>query len=243
MCGRYSLSNEAYDRFVEFRDMGYPARVPSRFNIAPSQPIAVIRLKGSDKDQAIIPDAPLPEKEGRLMRWGIIPHFVKEVPKDRPLVNARSETVADKPSFRGAFRRRKCLIPADGFYEWKRGGASPIPHHISLPDREPFVFAGIWDVWTGPAGEDWIETAAIVTKPANGRVKKIHHRSPVILKPEDYDKWLKPSDPPDRSVFKILSTELDEKLHMFEVSPYVNNARNEGEACIKPATQDQFSLF
>ncbi|MBL4601229.1 MAG: SOS response-associated peptidase [Emcibacteraceae bacterium] len=243
MCGRYSLSSEAYDSFIEFKDMGYPFQVPSRFNIAPTQPVAVIRLKGSDLDQAILPDAPLPPREGALMRWGLIPHFAKEIMTDRPLINARSETIAGKPSFRGPFRRRKCLVPADGFYEWKRGGASPIPYHICLQDRKPFTFAAIWEAWTGPAGEDWLETVSLVTKPANGSVKKIHHRSPVIIAPEDYDLWLRPADPPDPKIFQKLSCEIDEKLEIYEVSPFVNNVRNDNETCIKPATTDQFKLF
>lgn len=243
MCGRYSLTSQSYDKFVEFMDMGYPFQVPSRFNIAPSQPVAVIRLKGSDQDQSIIPDQPLPEREGALMRWGLVPHFAKEIKMDRPLINARSETIADKPSFRGPFRRRKCLVPADGFYEWKRGGASPIPYHICLQDREAFTFAGIWEAWTGPNGEDWLETVSLVTKEANGAVKKIHHRSPVIIEPLDYDLWLRPQDPPDRKIFDKLSTAIDHKLEMFEVSPFVNSARNDGDDCIKPATKDQFKLF
>ena len=159
------------------------------------------------------------------------------------MINARSETIAGKPSFRGPFRRRKCLVPADGFYEWKRGGTSPIPYHLCLQDHTPFTFAAIWEAWTGPAGEDWLETVSLVTKPANGIVKKIHHRSPVIISPEDYDLWLRPADPPDRDIFSKLNTDIDQKLEMYEVSPYVNSARNDGEQCIKPATKDQFKLF
>lgn len=243
MCGRYSLSVEAYNSFVELTDMGSTFQVPSRFNIAPSQPVAVIRLEGSDQDQSIIPDAPLPDRQGALMRWGLVPHFAKEIKTDRPMINARSETIAQKPSFRGSFRRRKCLVPADGFYEWKRGGASPVPHHICLQDHQPFTFAAIWEAWTGPAGEDWLETVALITKPSTGKMKKLHHRAPVIVCPDDYDKWLRPADPPDLNIFAELSTELDEKLEIYEVSPFVNNARHDGEQCIKPASSDQFKLF
>lgn len=243
MCGRFSLSNEAFGSFVEFLEMGNSFAVPSRFNIAPSQPVAVIRLEGSDRDQSIIPDAPLPKREGALMRWGLIPHFAKEIKTDRPLINARSETIAGKPSFRGPFRRRKCLVPADGFYEWKRGGASPIPYHIALPDKQPFTFAAIWEAWTGPAGEDWLETVSLITKVATPEMKIIHHRSPVIVAEEDYDLWLRPQDPPDRDIFTKLSTRLDRELEMYEVSPFVNSARNDGENCIKPASADQFRLF
>ena len=197
MCGRFSLSSDAYNSFIEFLDMGQSFVVPDRFNIAPSQPVAVLRLQGSDKDQAIIPQAPLPPREGALMRWGLIPHFAKEIKTDRPLINARSETIADKPSFRGPF----------------------------------------------PAGEDWLETVSLVTKPANGIVKKIHNRSPVIVAPQDYDLWMRPCDPPDRDIFSKLSTDLDKKLCMYEVSPYVNSARHDSEQCIIPASTDQFKLF
>lgn len=243
MCGRFTLMKETFYEFYELLRMGGPSHVPSRFNIAPSQPVAVIRLKGSDQDRSIIPDAPLPEREAVLMRWGLVPHFAREIKNDRPLINARSETVADKPSFRGPFRRRKCLVPADGFYEWKRGGASPVPYHICLPDRQPFMFAGIWEAWTGPAGEDWLETVALITKNATPEMKKIHHRSPVLVDPEDYDLWMTPSDPPDREIFSKLSTKLDRQLEMYEVSPFVNSARNDGELCIQPASADQFKLF
>ncbi len=243
MCGRFTLTEKTNGEIAELLRMEGPAEIPSRFNIAPSQPVAVIRLKGSDKDQAIIPDALLPEREAVLMRWGLIPHFAKEVKNDRPLINARSETIADKPSFRGPFRRRKCLVPADGFYEWKRGGTSPIPYHICLPERRPFMFAAIWEAWTGPAGEDWLESVSLITKDATPEMKKIHHRSPVIVAPEDYDMWMRPCDPPDRDIFSKLSTSLDSELEMYEVSPYVNSARNDGEQCIKPASEDQFKLF
>lgn len=243
MCGRFTLTEKTFGEFAELLNMDGPSNVPSRFNIAPSQPVAVIRLQGSNKDEAIVPDAPLPEREAVLMRWGLVPHFAKEIKNDRPLINARSETIADKPSFRGPFRRRKCLVPADGFYEWKRGGASPVPYHICLPDRKPFMFAGIWEAWTGPAGEDWLETVSLITKSATPEMKKIHHRSPVIVSPKDYDRWMRPADPPNREIFSELSTELDGALQMYEVSPYVNSARHDGKQCIEPASEDQFRLF
>lgn len=227
---------------MDFLGLDHKFRLPpSRFNIAPTQPVSVIRLAGSDRDQSILPDSPLPPKEVALMRWGLIPGWAKEI--QTPLFNARSETVADKPSFRGPFRRRRCLIPADGFYEWRRRGASPIPHHICLPENKVFAFAGIWEGWTGPAGEDWLEAASIVTKAAKGPLKKIHSRAPIILTPEDYDLWLRPADPPDRGIFTQLSTTLDEKLQVYEVGPYVNNVRHDGEDCLRPAERDQFSLF
>lgn len=247
MCGRYSLTSESYNQFLEFYDSGYPFRVPqnvpSRFNIAPAQPIAVLRLKGSDLDQPIRPDQALPDKEVTLMRWGLIPAWAKEMPEGRPLINARSETIAGKPSFRSSFRRRKCLVPADGFYEWKRGGASPLPFHAALPDKKPFAFAAIWEIWMGPSGEDWLETVCLVTKDASTQMKPVHHRSPVIVDPEDYDLWLRPADPPDAKIFAKLSTRTDNQLRLHPVSGYVNNVRHNGAQCIEAARGSQFDLF
>ncbi|WP_417319353.1 SOS response-associated peptidase [Emcibacter sp.] len=254
MCGRYSLARDAYKRFLEF--LGFPPGqdenkfpVPSRFNIAPLQPVPVIRLSGSDRDQAILPDQPLPPKEVALMRWGLVPGWAKELQKGKPLINARSETVADKPSFRSPFRRRRCLLPADGFYEWKRSGTSPVPYHICLPDHAPFAFAGIWEIWMGPHGDDWLETVSIVTKPARGKIRELHNRMPVIPHPDEYDLWLRPSDPPDRHIFDKLSTALEEQFDYYRVSPYVNSARHDGPDCRKPATgpeedgKGQYGLF
>lgn len=243
MCGRYSLSSEGYENFLELLAGLTSQRVPNRFNIAPSQPIPVIRLQGSDRDQVIIPDQDMPEKEVALMQWGLVPHWTKEMTKTRPLINARSETIADKPSFRGPFRRRKCLVPADGFYEWKRGGASPVPHYCCLSQGKAFAFAAIWEIWMGPHGEDWLETVSLVTKAATSSMKKIHHRSPVILDMEDYDLWLRPQDPPDREIFRKLSTKTDAELQIYQVSDYVNNIRHDGPECIRLARGSQYSMF
>jgi putative SOS response-associated peptidase YedK len=243
MCGRYSLSSEAYEEFLALLTGIQSGAAPSRFNIAPMQPIPVIRLKGSDQDQVIMPDQDMPAKEVALMQWGLVPHWAKEMTKTRPLINARSETIADKPSFRGPFRRRKCLVPADGFYEWKRSGASPVPYYCCLPKGKAFAFAGIWEIWMGPHGEDWLETVSLVTKAAIQPMKKIHHRSPVIVDAEDYDLWLRPQDPPDREIFSKLSTRSDAALKIYEVSGYVNNVRHDGPECIRPAKGSQYDMF
>jgi len=243
MCGRFSLSSETYEIIKDFVGGPDSRPVPSRFNIAPMQPIAVIRLKGSDQDQTLIPDQVLPDKEIALMHWGLVPAWAKEMPTNRPMINARSETIAVKPSFRAPFRRRKCLVPADGFYEWKRGGVSPVPHYCCLPEGKPFVFAGIWEIWMGPHGEDWLETVSLVTKAATPLMKPVHHRSPVIIDPEDYDLWLRPTDPPDPEIFQKLTTRTDDELKIYQVSSHVNNARHDGEECIRPAKGSQFSLF
>lgn len=246
MCGRYSLSAGSYEKYLDYIEwhggnLGKLIKPPSRFNIAPGQPVPVIRLKGSDLDQAIIPDKPLPNKEMALMQWGLVPAWAKELP--RPMFNARSETVADKPSFRGPFRRRKCLIPADGFYEWQRCGGTPVPYYFSLAERAPFAFAALWEIWMGPGSENWLETVALITKAANPLMKPIHARSPVIVDVADYDLWLRPSDPPDRDIFRKLGVKTETGLRLCEVSDYVNNARHDDEECLTPAKGSQISLF
>jgi len=250
MCGRYSLTSAAYEKFLDSVAPGPTdsalGRAPDRFNIAPSQPVPVIRLQGSDKDQPIMPDGPLPEKEVALMQWGLVPSWAKAVTVGRPMINARSETIAAKPSFRGPFRRRKCLVPADGFYEWKRANvpeASPVPYYSCLSKKRAFAFAGIWEIWMGPYGEDWLETVSLITKVATPLMKTIHHRSPVILDPEDYDLWLRPMDPPDPNIFRRLSVKTEGALKLFEVSNYVNNVRNDGPQSIEAARGSQYDLF
>lgn len=244
MCGRYTLSSVTYANFADGHfSLKFPLKIPDRFNIAPMQPVPVVRLKGSDRDQAVLPDQPLPEKELTLMQWGLVPAWAKEMPTSRPLINARSETIAVKPSFRSSFRRRKCLVPADGFYEWKRGGASPVPHYCCLTDRKPFAFAGIWEIWMGPHGEDWLETVSLITKPAAPLMKPVHHRSPIIIDPADYDLWLRPQDPPDADIFRKLTVRTETELKIYEVSGRVNNVRYDDEECIEPARGSRYSLF
>ncbi|MCF6216595.1 MAG: SOS response-associated peptidase [Emcibacter sp.] len=254
MCGRYALTRTAYEKFLESMAVGHGrsavVQVPDRYNIAPAQPIAVIRLKGSDRDQPILPDEPLPQKEAVLMRWGLVPSWAKEMTLGRPMINARSETIAAKPSFRGPFRRRKCLVPASGFYEWRRArtpGAASVPYYSRLPkdhvDGRAFAFAGIWEIWMGPHGEDWLETVSLITKPAIPLMKVIHHRSPVIVDPEDYDLWLRPMDPLDPEIFRRLSARTEADLRLYEVSPYVNNVRNDGPQSIEAAKGRQYDLF
>ncbi len=187
------------------------------------------------------------------MRWGLVPGWAKELRADSPLFNARSETILHKPAFRSPFRRRKCLVPASGYYEWQKSSlGGKIPHYIQLKDRSAFVFAGIWEIWMGPAGEDWLETVTILTKKSTGYLSHIHSRSPVIIHPSDYDLWLRAQDPPDRDIFKKLNKDLDHDLMSHQVSSFVSNARNDGAVCIEPTSEtvmtkkektNQFSLF
>jgi putative SOS response-associated peptidase YedK len=177
MCGRYSLTSpvEAMRALFGFDEL---PNLQPRYNIAPTQDVPVIRNR---------------ENSGRelaMLRWGLVPAWAKEVTGSAPLINARGETVAEKPSFRDAFAKRRCLIPADGFYEWRKTEKGvKQPFRIALPDDTPFAFAGIWERWRSAQGE-LLESCALITTAASEQIVDIHHRMPVILKPETYEIWL-----------------------------------------------------
>jgi putative SOS response-associated peptidase YedK len=222
MCGRYAvtLPPEAMREAFAYREQ---PNFPPRYNIAPTQPVPVVRLD-----------------EGRrqfiLMRWGFIPGWVKD-PKTFPLViNVRSESAREKPSFRAAFMRRRCLMPADGFYEWHRLGEGRQqenrPYLFRKPDRGFFAFAALWETWHSQDGSE-IDTVAIVTGPANGQMAAIHHRSPVIVPPEAFDAWLDPAAEP-AGLQALLRPPPDELLEMVRLGPAVNKVANDGPEVQEP---------
>lgn len=182
MCGRYSLTSPIEGLRALFRFDELPNLQP-RYNIAPTQDVPVVREReGSGR-------------EFSMLRWGLVPSWAKEIGVNAPLINARGETVTEKPSFRSAYANRRCLIPADGFYEWKKAGkGEKQPYRIALPDDEPFAFAGIWEHWQSAQGE-FLESCAVITTDASEKIAEIHHRMPVILQPETYDKWLADPSP------------------------------------------------
>jgi putative SOS response-associated peptidase YedK len=165
------------------------------------------------------------ERELLLMRWGLIPRWAKDEKIGYKMINARAETVPEKPSFRDAYASRRLIIPVSGFYEWKRSGSHKQPFAIRHPDRSPLAFAGIWESWHD------LETFAIVTTEANEAMQAIHDRMPLILSTEQFDAWLDP-DNPDPS--DVLTSVPDEELELVPVSDYVNNARHEGPQCLEP---------
>jgi putative SOS response-associated peptidase YedK len=216
MCGRYAvtLPPEAMRQAFAYREQ---PNFPPRYNIAPTQPVPVVRLEQGTR-QFI------------LMRWGFIPGWVKD-PKDFPLViNIRSESAAEKPSFRAALARRRCLMPADGFYEWHRLGEGRRqenrPYLFRRPDRGFFAFAALWETWHSPDGSE-IDTVAMVTGPATGQMAAIHHRSPVILAPENYDAWLDPGAEP-AALQPLMRPPPDDLLEMFRIGEGVNKVANDG---------------
>ena len=228
MCGRYSvtLPVEALARVFGFAER--PNLAP-RWNLAPTQQAPVVRLR----DGGGIEDG------GRrlvMLRWGLVPAWAKDVSMGATLINARAETVAEKPAFRGAFRKRRCLVPADGFYEWKAEGKVKQPWRIQRPDGAPFAFAGLWESWQPKeAGAAPLESFTIVTTDANATLAPVHHRMPVILTTaEAQARWLDPAAAPD-ALQALLTAAPDDFLTAFRVSTRVNSARVDDAACIAPA--------
>jgi putative SOS response-associated peptidase YedK len=205
-----------------------------RYNIAPTQDIVVVRADSTDA-----------HRTAALMRWGLIPSWAKEPGGGPPQINARAESLAEKPMFRTAYRRRRCLIPADGFYEWQAaGGAGSArskkqPYYIHRPDHAPFAFAGLWESWTDrrSSGQEggaslMIESCTIVTTSANNRLRELHDRMPVVLAPADYEAWLDPRLEDTTSLAPLLAPCDDDELTAEPVSTHVNRVANDDPQCI-----------
>lgn len=221
MCGRYTLIANAEAIRALFGVPAFDERlIVPRYNIAPTQPIVVVRngLRGRE----LLP-----------MRWGLIPGFVKD-PKDSPLlIMARSDGIAEKPSFRHAFRRRRCLVPASGFYEWQSQSRGPKQPYAIRPDADELIaFAGLWETWCGADGSE-IDTAAIVTVPCNEKLRVIHERMPAIIAPADFEIWLS-SDTDMQDAHALLAPAPDELLDFTPVSTRVNAVANDDAALLQP---------
>ena len=212
MCGRYSLIGDIGELAGRFEFDGDWVKFESRFNIAPTQ--EVLTVVGGET------------RRGGFMRWGLIPHWAKDPKIGARMINARAETVAEKPAFRDSLRRRRCLVLADGFYEWQRAGASKRPIRIVVRSGETFAFAGLWSVWRDPDGNR-IPSCSIITTAANDLLRPIHDRMPVILPREMEEFWLDGSvDDPD-ALGSVLAPFPDDSLETYEVSTLVNSAAND----------------
>ena len=224
MCGRYVIFSAPEAIRALFR-YGEQPNIPPRYNIAPTQPIPIVRLVDGKQSFA-------------LMRWGLLPSWVED-PKTFPLlINARGESVLDKPAFRNAMRRRRCLIPTDGFYEWQMGAPSgpKQPYFVRAKRSEgapPLAFAGLWETWTGPNGEE-LDTAAIVTTDANRILSAIHPRMPAFIAPADFDRWLDCDAVPAEEAAALIKPAGDALLEVHPISPAVNRVANDSEALIAP---------
>ncbi|KAA3664236.1 MAG: SOS response-associated peptidase [Chloroflexi bacterium] len=224
MCGRFALISDTETLIDEFGVApetltALPPSVP-RYNVAPTQPVAAIRLNPNKK------------RELTFFQWGLIPSWAKDIKMGSRMINARGETVAEKPSFRAAFKRRRCIIPADGFYEWQKLSSRKQPMYIHQANGAPFALAGLWEMWRSPDG-DALQTCTIITTTPNELMAPIHNRMPVILEREDFDMWLDPGDCPEQGLHLIRPFP-SEKMAAHPVSTFVNRPINDAPQCIQP---------
>jgi putative SOS response-associated peptidase YedK len=220
VCGRFAFYSpaEAVSRLFAAETI---ADLPPRYNIAPTQPAPTVRL---DQDSV---------RRLNLLRWGLVPFWAKDPSIGNRMINARAETVASKPAFRQAFRKRRCLILADGFYEWQKAGSGKIPWFISAPFGEPFAMAGLWESWQAD-GDEPLETCTILTTEAGSSLARIHHRMPVVLGSEGVQQWLDPNM--DEGQLPLLADEARRvPLEAIRVSRQVNNPENEGPDLLRAA--------
>ena len=221
MCGRF-VGYRSLDELKEFFPIDCCAsEVAANYNVAPAQEIlAIYKHQGQnwlDK-----------------FHWGLVPFWAKDSSIGSRMINARAETIAEKPSFRSAFKKRRCLIIADGFYEWKGPKGQKQPMFITLPDKKPFAFAGLWETWDQKDQPSPYRSCTIITTEAGEAMRDIHHRMPVILKPEAYAFWLNPDNQDIAGLKTILQKELLTDLVSYPVSKQVNSARNNAASCIEP---------
>ncbi len=217
MCGRYVLSIDPATLSEYFALDACEPYAP-RWNIPPGTDIPVIRR------------SPEGRRVAHLLHWGLVPHWAKEASIGQRLTNARAESVADKPAFRSAFARRRCLIPASGFYEWQTVGRRKQPYYISLRDGSPLAMAGLWESWTSPTGEV-LRSCAIITTAANALMQPIHDRMPAIIAPQDWQAWL--AAPPE-AVSHLLVPFPAEALQAWPVDGRVSKASNDAPSLIEP---------
>jgi putative SOS response-associated peptidase YedK len=223
MCGRFTQTATPAIIAEQF-GVAVPSLFQPRYNIAPSQPIAVIRIEPDSTTRTLV-----------MLRWGLIPSWAKDPTIGNQYINAKAETVAEKPSFRSAFKKRRCLVVATGFYEWQVQGRTKQPMWIGLQSQRPFAFAGLWEQWK-PADGELLETCTIITTEPNGLMAQIHNRMPVILGPAFYDQWLDPTFQPIESLKDLLRPYPGEELMAYPVSTLVNNPRHDVPQCLEPVS-------
>lgn len=225
MCSRYTLTKTT-DDLADLLEVPIPSGLVPRFNIAPTQGVAAVRVG----DQG---------REFVTLQWGLVPSWADDLKIATRLLNARSETVAEKPSFRAAYRRRRCILPADGFFEWQTVGKKKLPFLFHRAQRKPFLFAGLWER-RERIGEEPLETCTILTTTANATVSPLHDRMPVILSKEGAKEWLVADTPDPTWPERLLIPAPDDYFIAERVSDVVNNSRNEGPRCIEPVKTDLF---
>ena len=221
MCRRFTQTSSP-THYAELLGTANNLEFAPRYNVAPSQDILACKI------------APWGERILEPMHWGLVPSWAKEKKIGNHMINARAETVAEKPAFRHAFRAQRCLIPADGFYEWNQTDGKQ-PYYIHRKDDEPMVFAGLWEHWDGPNGEH-MDSCTIIVCDANEALKPVHERMPVILPPKSWEEWLRTEMQSLPSLLGLLVPYRGNDMEVYPVSKEVNNPRNEGEALIQPVS-------
>lgn len=222
MCGRYRLSRRKQIISNYFETVAWEDDWSPRFNVAPTQPIPVIRQHPKE-----------PIRQISTMRWGLVPHWAKAPSIATAAINAKSETAATKPAFRDPLKLRRCLIPADGFYEWKRTVASKQPYCFEVCEGELFAFAGLWDGWKDSQGQ-WVKTCSILTTIPNAVTAPVHDRMPVILDSGSYDLWLDPRVQDVAALSELLKPYDARRMRCYPVGSRVNSVRNDDEECSRP---------
>ena len=220
MCGRFTRK-ENFQNLAALLGLSIPPPLAPRYNIAPSQLVACIRTNPETT-----------EREFVELKWGLVPSWAKDPSIGNKLINARSETVSEKPSFRKAFKQQRCLVLADGFYEWKREGKTKQPYYIRMKDHRLFAFAGLWERWEKQ--EPTMETCSLITTGPNALMEPIHHRMPVILATTQYDEWLNTSLRETERLNPLLRPFPPEEMEAYPVSMLVNNPRNDVAECVRP---------
>ncbi|MBX5481592.1 MAG: SOS response-associated peptidase [Myxococcaceae bacterium] len=225
MCGRFTLKTSP-KALQEELGILVPSELAPRFNIAPSQRIAVVTNTAANTG----------ERKVELFKWGLIPSWAKDPKIGNRMINARAETLVEKPSYRTALKKRRCVILADGFYEWRAEGKKKLPLHIRLKSQKPFAMAGLWEIWKDPNGE-LVPSCTIITTGANDFMSRIHDRMPVIIPKDRLNEWLAPDPKEVQDLLPLLQPWAGDDLEAYPVSPLVNSPSNEGPECAQPAPE------
>ncbi|MFH1737471.1 MAG: SOS response-associated peptidase [bacterium] len=226
MCGRFSQLSSIEIIRALLKAQGHPdlferaETTQKRYNVAPSQTVVAVRLEPTEKARLIVP-----------LQWGLIPFWADDPAIGNKMINARAESVAEKPAFRQAFRRRRCLIPADGFYEWKKEGRGKQPYYIRMRDERLFTFAGLWERWE--KDDRAIESCTILTTAPNELTAQIHNRMPVILDENNFEMWLDPDFRDSEKLLSILKPYPHDQMEAYPVNNRVNNPKNDDALCVE----------
>jgi putative SOS response-associated peptidase YedK len=222
MCGRFSRTAATKETLADLFQLSDPPGLLPLFNIAPTDGIAAVRVVPGGHERELV-----------TLRWGLVPSWADDLKIGYKLINARAETAATKPSFRAAFKARRCLVVADGYYEWAKHVRKKQPYYIRLKGGKLFAFAGLWERWRETPESEPVESCTILTTDANALTKPIHNRMPVIVDPADIGQWLDPAEKPE-ALQALLRPYAPESMEVYPVSTFVNNVRNKGPQCVEP---------